>query len=63
MGVLLCTGVDCAGHAPIMHHPRPRLVLARVCSSSPWGSVSAPGTFFDPCPTGDLLGGALRGRT
>ena len=24
-----------------------------------WGSVSAPGIFFDPCPTGDLLGGAL----
>ena len=23
------------------------------------GSVSAPGIFFDPCPTGDLLGGAL----
>ena len=28
-----------------------------------WGSVSAPGIFFDPCPTGGLLGGALRGRT
>ena len=25
----------------------------------PWGGVSAPGIFFDPCPTGDLLGGAL----
>ena len=24
-----------------------------------WGSVSAPGIFFDPCPTGDFLGGAL----
>ena len=24
-----------------------------------WGSVSALGIFFDPCPTGDLLGGAL----
>ena len=23
------------------------------------GSVSAPGIFFDLCPTGDLLGGAL----
>ena len=22
------------------------------------GSVSAPGIFFDPCPTGDLSGGA-----
>ena len=28
-----------------------------------WGNVSAPGIFLDPCPTGDLLGGALRGRT
>ena len=27
------------------------------------GNVSAPGIFLDPCPTGDLLGGALRGRT
>ena len=27
-----------------------------------WGNVSAPGIFFDPCPTGGLLGGALRGR-
>ena len=27
------------------------------------GSVSALGIFFDPCPTRDLLGGALRGRT
>ena len=25
-----------------------------------WGSVSALGIFFDLCPTGDLLGGALR---
>ena len=24
-----------------------------------WGSVSAPGIFFGPCPTSDLLGGAL----
>ena len=24
------------------------------------GSVSAPGIFFDLCPTGDLLGGALK---
>ena len=23
----------------------------------------APGIFFDPCPTGDLLGGALRARS
>ena len=23
------------------------------------GSVSAPGIFFDPCPTGDLLRGTL----
>ena len=23
------------------------------------GGVSAPGIFFDPCCTGDLLGGAL----
>ena len=22
-------------------------------------TVSVPGIFFDPCPTGDLLGGAL----
>ena len=28
-----------------------------------WGNVSAPGIFCDPCPTGGLLGGALRGRT
>ena len=30
-----------------------------------WGSVSAPDApsiFFDLCPTGDLLGGALRAR-
>ena len=27
------------------------------------GNVSAPGIFFDPCPTSGLLGGALGGRT
>ena len=27
------------------------------------GNVSAPGIFCDPCPTGGLLGGAVRGRT
>ena len=32
----------------------------RVLSSlTLWGRVSAPGIFFDSCPTGDLLGGAL----
>ena len=29
----------------------------------PRGSVSAPGIFFYPCPTGDILEGALRGHT
>ena len=37
-------------------------VWYRMASQS-WGSVSAPGIFFDPCPTGDHLGGALRGHT
>ena len=27
------------------------------------GNVSAQGIFLDPCTTGGLLGGALRGRT
>ena len=31
----------------------------RERTRSPRGSVSAPVIFFDPCPTGDLLGGAL----
>ena len=33
--------------------------LAATCCLCLWGSVSAPGIFFDPCPTGDVLGGAL----
>ena len=36
---------------------------ARGVGGGQWGSVSAPGIFFDPCPTGDLLEGALSGLT
>ena len=43
----------------------PSYSLVHVAGSVPFrsgGSVSAghaPGIFFDPCPTSDLLGGAL----
>ena len=46
-----------------MHTPsagtQKKAILLSCGSSFPWGSVSAPGILFDPCPTGDLLGGAL----
>ena len=46
---------DGRSHHVIPHHHNP--------ISAYRGNVSAPGIFLDPCPTGDLLGGALRGRT
>ena len=46
------------------HMNTKRLPCSAVAYLMPeWGNVSAPGIFLDPCPTGDLLGGALRGRT
>ena len=45
-------------HERFFVHPQLCLVVSFVLRVL-GGSVSAPGIFFYPCPTGDLLGGAL----
>ena len=58
-------------HKKPMAQQIPTLTIIQIWKTYLWssisfcqgGNVSAPGIFLDLCPTDDLLGGALRGRT